>query len=626
MNSKLLIICCCLFIKTIASSAQDSPIPFEVLTLQNLNDFQPTGSNWQLVQDVFYDLNGGKGKTIQGTGVLLNTMMKEGNQEIRMDFDHGDLELSLDFMMPKGSNSGIYLQGRYEVQLFDSWGVKNPTFADAGAIYQRWEAGRGAGREGFEGHPPLVNVSKAPGLWQSLKIVFRAPRFDAEGRKVSNAKFISVHQNGVLVQKNVEVTGPTRAAFFEDEQAFGPLVIQGDHGGVAIRNISYKMYGSEEVTLKDMNLTYYDSIKSINDFEQANPKGKMDIDVLAHLAPATRNEFSGSIEGILTVPNAGEYFFNLNLAWVPDDTPPGVINGAGKLFINDAEVVYVDGVTGKANGAIQLEAGTHQVKLNYFKTFGHWYAPSNDITLTVEGQGVAKTALNVPLRADEPVGQIAVEVRDKAEIQRGFLMHKDEKRTHTLAVGEPGGVNYAIDLSKGELLSVWRGDFVETTPMWYGRGETQLMLPMGSVVEFAGKPTVAVLPSKDTPWPNVVENFTYEGYELKKDGAPIISYKMPGLTIKETLDTQDAGRKLQHTVQVMAENSGEEVYVLLTQGSRIEKLPNGLYAIGDKAYYIELAGKKVSPIIRDSADGSQELILPVKLVGNSGVVTYSIVW
>ncbi len=614
-----------MFIKVLASTAQESPIPFEVLSLQTLEDFQPTGSNWQLVQDVFYDLNGGKSKITKGTGVLLNTLMKEGNEAILTNFEHGDLELSLDFMMPKGSNSGIYLQGRYEVQLFDSWGVENPTFADAGAIYQRWDSDRGQGREGFEGHPPLQNVSRAPGLWQSLKIVFRAPRFDEQGRKVSNAKFISVHQNGVLVQKNIEVTGPTQAAFFEDEQALGPLVIQGDHGGVAIRNINYKIYGSEEVTLKDMHLTYYDSIKTINDFATANPKGNMAIDVLAHLAPATRNEFSGTVEGLLTVPSAGEYFFNLDLAWVPDDTPPGVINGAGKLLIDEQEVVYVDGVTGKANGATQLTAGEHRIKLNYFKTFGHWYAPSNDITLTVEGNGIAKTALNVPLRADDPVGQIAVKVRDNAEIQRGFLMHKDEKRTHTMAVGEPGGVNYAIDLSKGELLSVWRGDFVETTPMWYGRGETQLMLPMGNLIEFGGKPSVAVLASGDSPWPGEIEGFTFEGYELKRNGAPIISYEMPGAGIQQTLDTQDAGKKLQHTLQVKAE-ANQAYYVMVAQDASIEKLPNGLYAIADKSYYIEFSGKKVTPLLRDSANGLQELIIPVKLTGNSGVVTYSIVW
>ena len=625
MHKKLILICCCLFIKAITSVAQDSPIPFEVLPLQSLSEFQTTGNNWQIVGDIFYDLDGGKSKTTSGVGVLLNTLQKGDNEALKTSFEHGDIELSLDFMMPKGSNSGVYLQGRYEVQLFDSWAEKDPKYSDAGAIYQRWDAGWGAGREGFEGHPPLVNVSRAPGLWQSLRIVFQAPRFDSNGKKVANAKFVSVYQNDVLVQKNIEVTGPTQAAFFEDEQALGPLVIQGDHGGVAIRNIKYKTYGSEKVTLKDMKLTYYDSIRSINDFAKAKPKGEMPIDVLAHLAPATRNEFSGTVEGSLEIPSGGEYFFNLNLAWVPDDTPPGNINGAGKLFIDDKEVVYVDGVTGKANGSTELTAGTHKIKLNYFKKYGHWYAPSNDITLTVEGNGVAKTALNVPLRADDPVGQIAVKVNDRAEMQRGFIMYDGEKRTHTVAVGEPGGANYAIDLSKGELLSVWRGDFVETTPMWYGRGETQLMLPMGNVIELAGKLSLAVLDSKDEAWPSEIDGFSYKGYKLKTNGAPIISYQIPGVSIQETFDTKESGKKLAHTLKVVVENEDLEIYSLIAQGTTIEKLPNGLYAIDDKSYYIELTGKQ-SPIIRDSADGLQELILPIKLIGKSGVVTYSIVW
>lgn len=625
MNQKIFLICCCLFIKVMTSEAQQSPIPYQELPLQNLSEFQPTSGNWTIVKDVFYDLNGGKTKTTSGTGVLLNTLQKGENKAIKSSFDHGDIELELEFMMPKGSNSGIYLQGRYEIQLFDSWAEQNPKFSDAGAIYQRWDAGRGTGREGYEGHPPLVNVSRAPGLWQSLRIVFRAPRFDSTGKKVANAKFISVHQNGVLVQKNIGVTGPTQAAFFEDEQALGPLVIQGDHGGVAIRNIRYKTYGSENVTLKDMKLTYYDSIRSINDFAQANPKGEMDIDVLAHLAPATRNEFSGTIEGDLHIPSGGEYFFNLNLAWVPDDTPPGNINGAGKLFIDDKEVVYVDGVTGKANGSTVLTAGVHKVKLNYFKIYGHWYAPSNDITLTVEGKGVSKTALNVPLRAYDPVGQIAVSVDIKAEMQRGFIMHQGEKRTHTVAVGEPGGVNYAIDLSSGELLSVWRGGFVETTPMWYGRGETQLMLPLGNVIEFAGKPSLAILASKDAAWPEEIDGFNFEGYELKNDGAPIITYKMPGVSFKETFDTKESGRKLVHNITLVSESDASQIYCLVAQGSTIEKLPNGLYAIDDKSYYIEFEGKE-SPLVRNSVDGLKELVLPVNLKNKSGVITYSIVW
>lgn len=609
----------------ITSVAQENPIPYDVLPLQNLNEFQPTSSNWTIVEDVFYDLNGEKSKITGGSGVLLNTLAKEDNQAIRTSFEHGDIELELDFMMPKGSNSGIFLQGRYEIQLYDSWAEQDSKFSDAGAIYHRWDDSRGAGREGYEGHPPLVNVSRAPGLWQSLRIVFRAPRFDSKGKKVSNAKFISVHQNGILVQKNIEVTGPTRASYFDDEQALGPLVFQGDHGGVAIRNINYKTYGSENVTLTDMKLTYYDSIKTIKDFAEAKPKGVMDIDVIAHLAPATRDEFSGIIEGVLIVPSAGEYFFNLKLAWIPDESQSGVINGGGKLFVDDKQIVDLDGMASNSDGSSHLTSGEHKFKIKYFKAFNLWYARSNDITITVEGKGIARTVLNEPLRASNVAGQIAVKVYDKAEMQRGFIMHNGEKRTHTVAVGEPDGANYAIDLSRGELLSFWRGDFVETTPMWQGRGETQLMLPLGNVIEFAGKPSLAVLASKDSAWPEEIDGFTYEGYKLKKDGAPIINYEMPGISIRETFDTKEEGKKLVHTLNLVVENDTQQIYCLVAQGSTIEKLPNGLYAIDDKSYYIEFEGKE-SPLVRNSTDGSKELVLPVKLKDKTGVVTYSIVW
>jgi len=120
------------------------------------------------------------------------------------------------------------------VQILDSWGVKQPKFGDCGGIYQRWD---GKNRRGFEGHPPRVNASRPPGQWQTFDVIFRAPRFDSDGKKVANAKFIKVVHNGAVVHENVEVTGPTRAATFGDEKPIGPLMLQGDHGPVAYRNI-----------------------------------------------------------------------------------------------------------------------------------------------------------------------------------------------------------------------------------------------------------------------------------------------------------------------------------------------------------------------------------------------------
>jgi len=73
-----------------------------------------------------------------------------------------------------------------------------------------------------------------------LDVTFRAPRFDPSGTKVENSRFVRVVHNGVVVHENVELTGPTRAATFEDEAAMGPLMIQGDHGPVAFRDVRIK--------------------------------------------------------------------------------------------------------------------------------------------------------------------------------------------------------------------------------------------------------------------------------------------------------------------------------------------------------------------------------------------------
>ncbi len=171
--------------------------------------------------------------TKPGAGVLVNGPIGRTSNLIS-DAEWGDVEAHVEFMVPKGSNSGVYFQGRYEIQVFDSWGVGEPKFSDCGGIYQRYDEGR---QRGWEGKAPRVNASKAPGEWQAFDVVFRAPRFDAAGKKTANAVFVKVVQNGVVIHENAEVTGPTRAASFRDEKPLGPLMLQGDHGPVAYRNI-----------------------------------------------------------------------------------------------------------------------------------------------------------------------------------------------------------------------------------------------------------------------------------------------------------------------------------------------------------------------------------------------------
>jgi sugar phosphate isomerase/epimerase len=140
-------------------------------------------------------------------------------------------------MIPKGSNSGVYFMGRYEIQVYDSYGVEKGQYPgiECGGIYERWDNNRNP--KGFEGHSPRVNASRAPGQWQTFDVIFRAPRFDKNGRKISNARFEKIVHNGVVVHEDVELTGPTRAGTYNDEKPTGPLMLQGDHGPVAYRNI-----------------------------------------------------------------------------------------------------------------------------------------------------------------------------------------------------------------------------------------------------------------------------------------------------------------------------------------------------------------------------------------------------
>jgi hypothetical protein len=107
--------------------------------------------------------------------------------------------------------------------------------SDGGAIYHRWIDNKGVG-----GSAPSRNASRRPGEWQSYQIWFRAPRFDASGHKTENARFIRVLYNGLTVQNNVEVEGGTRAHMNIPEAPTNPLMLQGDHGPVAYKNIYWR--------------------------------------------------------------------------------------------------------------------------------------------------------------------------------------------------------------------------------------------------------------------------------------------------------------------------------------------------------------------------------------------------
>ncbi len=134
----------------------------------------------------------------------------------------GDCTIELEFMVPKDSNSGVYVMGEYEVQILDSFGKDKVGPGDVGGLYNA--------------AAPKVNAAKKPGEWQKFVIEFQAPKFEGD-KKVANAKFLKITLNGQVIHENVEMKGPTPSGVTGKEALTGPLMFQGDHGPVAYRNI-----------------------------------------------------------------------------------------------------------------------------------------------------------------------------------------------------------------------------------------------------------------------------------------------------------------------------------------------------------------------------------------------------
>lgn len=140
------------------------------------------------------------------------------------DANYGDCTVEVEFLIPKGSNSGVYMMGEYEVQIYDTFDKKGKDAkpGDMGGIYT------------FAA--PKVFADKGPGVWQKYVIDFQAPKFEG-GNKVSNAKFLKVTFNDQVIHENVECKNVTPGGLTGKEAPEGPLMFQGDHGQVAFRNI-----------------------------------------------------------------------------------------------------------------------------------------------------------------------------------------------------------------------------------------------------------------------------------------------------------------------------------------------------------------------------------------------------
>jgi hypothetical protein len=200
--------------------------------------------NWIVAKDVALDSEK-KDARLKATADAAGTVWVNGPEGRASDLYtkevFGDLEVHVEFLIAKKSNSGIKFHGVYEIQILDSFGKPDDKLSgdDCGGIYPRAEA-QPKYHHIDKGIAPKTNAAKPAGEWQTLDVTFLAPRFNEKGEKSEHAKIVKATLNGTVIHENLELKTPTGNNWSKKESPTGPFMIQADHGPVAFRNVKIK--------------------------------------------------------------------------------------------------------------------------------------------------------------------------------------------------------------------------------------------------------------------------------------------------------------------------------------------------------------------------------------------------
>ncbi|WP_026997965.1 family 16 glycoside hydrolase [Flectobacillus major] len=577
----------------------------ETVSLNDMSFWKPTGkTNWQIAGEVNADLSKSEAMTITaGKGVLVNLPDANNRANLISAAEYGDVDVEFDFMMATHSNSGFYLQGRYEIQLLDSWGVKKPAYGDCGGIYKRRKF---IPQEYlYEGHAPRVNACLAPGLWQHMQISFQAPRFDAAGKKIANAKVLLIKLNGAVLHENVELTGPTGGPISETEAALGPFMIQGDHGAVAFRNIKVANFSGKPATMSPVSYkVFYGKFKEPKDFLSKKPDATGSIDKLSWDVSKQTNDFAQIFTTTLDIPKAGNHTFEFQLAG------KYYVNVNGKELLPDAWTQSRD----KRSAEIELPAGKVPVEITVYKTDG-WMPPI--LGMWVKGPSFRSTAYHTlaSTLSGPPADPILLDAKEPLVFRSFTDLYDNGKKikrvVHAVNVGNPSNLHYTYDLDNGAIVQIWKGDFLDTSPMWDDRGDGSSRA-RGALLTLTDSPVVVANADKATLL-DVPANYRPLGYVLDANDLPTFRYQIANSEIEDQIRVTDDKYLLRTlTFKTPAANQS----VRLAVGKDISKLSDDTYLVDGKSYYIKATGASI-----EKAGDKTILTVPV-----AEKVQYSIMW
>ncbi len=261
---------------------------------------------------------------------------------------------------------------------------------------------------------------------------------------MTHARFVRVALNGIPIHENITVTGPTRASAFQDEASSGPVMFQGDHGPVALRNIRVKHCGQER--LESQNITHRVLKRQVDALPETFPEVETPpmavVDLADHRITSTRPVLV-AYEGLLQVPTIGVHHFAIVLDWITGDPHfrDARIGGA-QLRVGDTIVLRHDSNTSRATGSVNLAEGTHAITIVYFKKTGgrppgvtlEVTGPNSPLHFLMRNQNRRQEPAPIYLHSD--VGPV---------MHRSFVSHGRTKRIHAISAGDPEGVHYSLD-------------------------------------------------------------------------------------------------------------------------------------------------------------------------------------
>lgn len=568
-----------------------SAASIQAQTKLQLSSFENNKGSWSEVAKVWSDpLNSDHVLLSEGKGtIILNspTKKKPGTDIVTTE-KFGDSEVTLVYMMAPGSNSGIYLQGQYEVQLLDSWSKSEVKAGDNGGIYERWDESKPEGQKGYQGYAPRQNASKAPGIWQTLKVYFKAPRFSPSGEKIENARIVSATLNGVTIHENVELFGPTRGAMEGGEVAEGPIRIQGDHGPIAIQSLEVKRY---DTPAPEFSSIYYQVFPgSFTELPaestlKSSSTGKIAAfdEFVAGLTTSSLSKF----EGTISVKKAGNYTFRMS---VPN-------NGLGAMQI------------GNSSEALQLKQGmiVAEKALQAGEVpFTIWVSKPTDWTsqgfqLKADADAMWQKTYSEPAGMDfQSTDAILVDTRETPVLRSFIELPSRKKVSHGISVSSKSGTHYSYDLNSNQLIRVWRGGFLDATPMWNDRGNG-VSRPMGAVTELSEN--VPLL--NDSELSPVTKEWQAKGYQILGDGSVRFSSKSSdGMELKDQVQVMPDGKGIDRVLELSGNST--PMMIRVAPGKVLTEISDNLYWIEDSGLYLQVKASSQKPRV-----GTDGIFLPI---------------